>query len=76
MGLDTPSRRRSAMDITLAIRINSLAVFFNADAVTEWGHLATTLRFTTKGYIQQVTQTKIYIHNCVFLYLYLHIHEG
>lgn len=51
MRLDAPSNRGSAMDITLLIRINPLAVFFNTDAVTEWGHLAATFRFTTKRYI-------------------------
>lgn len=51
MGLDEPSLSRSAVDITLPIRINSLALVFNIGAGTEWGHLATTLRFTTKCYI-------------------------
>lgn len=49
--LHAPSNRKSAMDITLPIRINSLDEYFNPDAATEWGHLAAALRFTTKCYI-------------------------
>lgn len=75
MGLDAPSHSRSAMDITLAIRINSLAVVFNIDAGTEWEHLATTLRLLQNATYNKLHRPK-FIYTCVFIYLYLHIHEG
>lgn len=51
MGLDKPPHKRSAMDITAPIRINSLAVVFSTDALRESGHPDTPFRFTMKDYV-------------------------
>lgn len=51
MGLDKPSHKRSAMDITAPITINSLAVVFSTGALTESGYPDTTFRFAMKDYV-------------------------
>lgn len=61
------------MDINLPIKINPLAVFFNAGAVTEWGHLATILRFTTKCYIiTSYTDQNLNTYMCIYISIPAH----